>query len=67
MAHEFYGGQKVNADLAAWLSEIPAVDTGAFTSEAQTALLGIVPEFLAGGDLDAGLSNAAQQYEQLTQ
>lgn len=67
MPQEFYGGQKVNADLAAWLDEIPAVDTGAFTTEAQTALLGFVPEYLAGGDLEAGLERAAQQYEQLTQ
>lgn len=64
---EYYGGQTVNADLADWLSKIPAVDTGAFSAEAQAALLAITPEYLAGGDLDACLEKAAKQFEQSVQ
>lgn len=67
MAQDFYGGQKVNADLVSWLDEIPAIDTGAFTAEAQTSLLGVMPDYLAGGDLDQCLSTAAGQFEQLIQ
>ncbi len=67
VASDFYGGQKLNADFAAWLSEIPAVTTGAFSAEAQTALLGVMPAYLAGGDMDKALSDAATQYEQLIQ
>lgn len=64
---EFYGGQKVNADLATWLGEIPAVETGAFSAEAQAALLGVMPEYLAGGDLDTVLEEATTQFEQSVQ
>lgn len=64
---DFYGGQTVNADLAQWLGKIPAVATGAFSAEAQSALLGVMPEYLAGGDLDAVLEEAETQFEQLIQ
>lgn len=64
---DFYGGQTVNADLAQWLGKIPAVATGAFSAEAQSALLGVMPEYLAGGDLDTVLEEAAMQFEQLIQ
>lgn len=65
--HEFYGGQKVNADLAAWLSEIPPVNTGAFSSEAQAALTAVTPAFLAGDDLEKCLQEATAQFEQSIQ
>ena len=64
---DFYGGQTVNADLAQWLGKIPAVATGAFSAEAQSALLGVMPEYLAGGDLDTVLEEAAMQIEHLIQ
>lgn len=67
LSQDFYGGQTVNADLAEWLSQIPAVDTGAFSSEAQTSLLGVVPDYLSGGDLDSCLKTATEQFEQLIQ
>jgi lactose/L-arabinose transport system substrate-binding protein len=64
---EFYGGQQVNKDFAEWLAQIPAVDTGAFSSEAQAALLAVTPEYLAGGDLDTCLEEATTQFEQSIQ
>ena len=64
---EFYGGQTVNADLADWLGKIPEVPTGAFSAEAQAALVGVTPEILSGGDLDAALETAASQFEQSIQ
>lgn len=67
LAQDFYGGQKVNADLALWLSEIPAVNTGAFTSEAQGALVAVTPKFLGGSDLEACLKEAAEQFKQTIQ
>lgn len=66
-AQEFYGGQKVNADLAAWASEIPAVNTGAFSAEAQAALIAITPKFLEGTDLAEWLKEATAQFEQTIQ
>lgn len=64
---KYYGGQTLNADLASWLKEIPAVDTGAFSAEAQAALLAITPEYLAGGNLDDCLKNASEQFNQSVQ
>ena len=64
---EFYGGQQVNKDLATWMSEIPAVDTGAFSAEAQSALLAVTPQILEGEDLASCLEEAETQFTQLTQ
>lgn len=64
---EYYGGQTVNADLVKWLSEIPAVNTGAFSAEAQAALLAVTPDILGGADLDASLQKASEQFEQSIQ
>lgn len=66
-AHAFYGGQMVNADFSSWLAEIPAINTGAFSIEAQNALLGVTPDILGGADLDACLESAAVQYDQSIQ
>lgn len=67
MKNEFYGGQQVNKDFAAWVEEIPAVNTGAFSAEAQAALLAVTPQYLAGGDLDTCLEQAEGQFEQSIQ
>lgn len=67
LEQDFYGGQKLNADLASWLDEIPAVNTGAFSAEAQSALQGVLQKYLSGGDLDECLEEAEKQYEQLIQ
>ena len=64
---EFFGGQQVNKLLADWMSKIPAVDTGAFSAEAQSALLGVTPSILEGGDLTENLQDAEQQFEQSIQ
>ncbi|MEN8906864.1 MAG: extracellular solute-binding protein, partial [Clostridiales bacterium] len=65
-SQEFYGGQKLNSDLVSWLAEIPAVNVGAYSTEAQTALTGVTPQFLSGQKLDSCLKKAQEQYEQLT-
>lgn len=67
MKDEFYGGQQVNKDLATWMAEIPAVDTGAFSAEAQSALLAVTPQILEGADLTECLADAETQFEQLIQ
>jgi len=65
--HEFYGEQKVNKELQEWLEEVPPVNTGAFTSEAQAALLAVTPNILAGQDLTENLKEAVVQFEQSIQ
>lgn len=63
----FFGGQKVNQILAGWIAEIPAVNPGAYTAEAQAALLAVTPDILGGGDLDAALTKAEEQFNQTIQ
>ena len=67
MEAKFYGGQKVNKLLSQWLAKIPAVETGAYSSEAQAALVSVTPKYLAGGDLNACLTAAAAQFKQAAQ
>lgn len=64
---EFYGGQKLNRDFSNWLSEVPEVDTGAYSTEAQAALLAVTPNILKGEDLDKCLKEAEEQFNQSIQ
>ena len=67
LSQVYYSGQKVNAAFAEWLGKIPAVNTGAFTTEAQAALTAVTPNILNGEDLDTCLKEAAEQFEQSVQ
>jgi lactose/L-arabinose transport system substrate-binding protein len=64
---EYFSGQEVNAILAGWISEIPAVNPGAYTAEAQAALLAVTPDILSGGDIDTLLGSAEEQFNQSIQ
>ena len=66
-ADEFFAGTKINQTLASWISEIPAVNTGAFSSEAQAALLAVTPDILSGKDVDTCLTQAEEQFNQTVQ
>lgn len=63
----FFSNQKINSTLASWISEIPAVNPGAYTSEAQAALLAVTPDILKGGDMDKSLQSAQDQFNQSIQ
>lgn len=64
---DYFSGQEVNKILAGWIAEIPAVNPGAYTAEAQAALLAVTPEILNGGDIDSLLSTAEEQFDQSIQ
>jgi lactose/L-arabinose transport system substrate-binding protein len=64
---EFFAGTKINQILASWISEIPAVNNGAYTSEAQAALLAVVPDLLNDKDIDTCLKQAEEQFNQTVQ
>lgn len=58
----FFDGQKIYADLAAWIRKIPPVNYGVFTYEADSALMAQMPEYLAGKiNLDTALQRAEEQ------
>ncbi len=66
-ADAYFSGQEVNAILAGWIADIPAVNPGAYTAEAQAALLSVTPDILNGGDLDTLLGSAEEQFNQSIQ
>ena len=64
---EFFSGQQINKTLVDWEALIPAVNTGAFSAEAQSALLAVTPNILNGSDLDTELDAAAAQFDSMIQ
>jgi len=58
----FFGGQKVFSDLAAWIEKIPPVNYGLFTYEADSAVMVVMPDYLAERiDIDGALRRAEAQ------
>ena len=64
---EFFSGQQINKTLVDWEAQIPSVNTGAFSAEAQSALLAVTPTILNGSDLDTELAAAEEQFNQTIQ
>lgn len=61
-ADPFFDGQKVYADFAAWMREIPPVNYGLFTYEADSAMMTVMPDYLAGKiNLETALKRAEDQ------
>lgn len=67
MADDFFGGQKVFSQFSGYMQEIPSVDFGAYTYEADDAIIGILAAIYAGGDIDALLVDAQAQLESVIQ
>ena len=66
-ASDFFSGQQINKTLVEWEAQIPSVNTGAFSAEAQSALLAVTPNILNGSDLDTELAAAEEQFNQTIQ
>ncbi|WDC84451.1 extracellular solute-binding protein [Caloramator sp. mosi_1] len=45
---EFFGGQKVFTDLSNWMKNIPSVDFGLYTYEADAAIMANMPDVYSG-------------------
>jgi len=63
----FFSNTKINQILASWIAEIPAVNNGAYSAEAQGALLAVMPDILGGKDIDSSLKQAEEQFNQTVQ
>lgn len=62
MEDEFFGGQKVYADLASWIPKIPAVTYGQFVPEANTAVNTALFNYLQGSiTVEEALQQAEDQ------
>lgn len=60
-ADDFYGGQKVIADFAAWTADIPRVNYGAHTYAIEDILVVEMQNYLNGKSIDDALSDAQKQ------
>ncbi|PAD40224.1 ABC transporter substrate-binding protein [Terribacillus sp. 7520-G] len=61
---EFFGGQKILSDFAAWTEEIPQVNYGLHTYVIEDILANEIQKYLDGEDLDTVLENAQSLAEQ---
>lgn len=64
---EFFGGQPVWQNFTTWLAEIPPVNYGIFTEEADTAVVAQVPAITSGGNIDEIIAAIDAQVRQQTQ
>lgn len=60
---EFFGGQKTNAILGEWTEEVPAVDFGEYTWEADSIVAASFAEVTNGADIKQTLDSAQEQFE----
>ncbi|MCX7772487.1 MAG: ABC transporter substrate-binding protein, partial [Clostridia bacterium] len=62
-ADEFFGGQKVFSDFSNYMKQIPSVEFGSYTYEADAAIAAILPAVYNGGDVATLLKDAQAQLE----
>lgn len=60
---EFFGGQKVYSDFAAWTEQIPNVNYGMHTYAIEDILIVELQNYLNGKDIDQALNDAQAQAE----
>jgi lactose/L-arabinose transport system substrate-binding protein len=48
LADGFFGGQKVFTDFSSWMKKIPSINYGIYTSEGDSAVMAVMPDYLAG-------------------
>ncbi len=64
-ADEFFGGQVVFGDFAKWMDEIPALNYGLYTYEADSAIMAVMPGVYEGGSIEEALQAAEDQVKSL--
>ncbi|MRN52636.1 ABC transporter substrate-binding protein [Paenibacillus monticola] len=62
-ASEFFGGQKIVSDFAAWTEQIPSVNYGVHTYAIEDILIVEMQNYLNGKDIDKVLGDAQAQAE----
>lgn len=60
---EFYGGQEIFKDFAAWTNEVPTVNYGENTYEIEDLMTEVVQAILGGADIDKTLEEYQTQIE----
>ncbi len=59
----FFGGQKIFQDISGYMKNIPAINYGMYTYEADAAIMGQINDFVGGKSLDECLKNAQTQLD----
>lgn len=60
---EFFGGQTIYKDFAAWSAEIPSLNYGIHTYAIEDIMVAALQQYLAGGDIDQIFQDAQTQAE----
>lgn len=60
-ADEFFGGQVVFGDFSTWMDQIPALNYGKYTYEADAAIMAQMPAVYDGGSIEEALQMAEDQ------
>lgn len=58
---EFFGGQRIYEDLAAWTEQIPPVNYGLYTYTMEDIIAQSLQSIMQGADMDETLKNAQTQ------
>jgi len=64
---DYFGGQAVWASFSDWQAQIPAVNYGIFTNEADAAVTAQIPTLIAGGSIDEAIAAIDAQVAQQIQ
>ena len=64
---DYFGGQAVWASFSDWLAQIPGVNYGIFTNEADAAVTAQLPGLVAGGSIDDAIAAIDAQVAQQIQ
>lgn len=57
----FFGGQQVYVEMSKWMQEIPSLNYGLYTYEADAAIFANMPSVYDGGSIEEALQNAEDQ------
>lgn len=60
---EYFGGQTIYKDFAAWSAEIPSLNYGIHTYAIEDIMVAALQQYLAGGDIDQIFKDAQMQAE----
>ncbi|WAM36416.1 ABC transporter substrate-binding protein [Caldicellulosiruptor acetigenus] len=60
----FFGGQKIFVHFSNWMKNIPSVNYGLYTYEADSAIMAVMPDVYSGKlSVDAALKKAEEQFK----
>ena len=59
----YFGNEKIYADFSKWSAQIPAINYGMYTYEADSAVSSIIPSVIQGASIDKALFDVEKQIQ----